>query len=179
MSFSADDYKDLLYRLMPKGPVWPVDSEATPVWDSLLTALSKEFARVGAVIFSIPDAIIPSATMRSEGLDKWEEILDLSPESTASDADRRTAILAKLGEYIGPSLAEIQAYADLFGVGAVVTHHEYPRFTVDQSAVGDAVNGLQFLVTWTVTYDGPQSDTFEAAMRVVQPAHTTLLFVVV
>lgn len=177
MSYTAADFKELLYRLMPKGPVWPVDAEATPVWDSLLDALSQEPARVSAALQSIPEALIPSATMRAELLDAWEEILALTSQAADSTATRATAILAKLGENLSPNLPELQAYATALKASAVVTHHEYPRFLCT-SVVGEAVNGVQFLVTWTVTYDGPQDEAFETAMRAVQPAHTTLLFVV-
>lgn len=175
---TAADYKDWFYRHMPRGPVWPVDAQTTPVWDSLLGALSLEPARIDAYLISILRAFIPATDMSWEMFDVWEAILGLTPQSDDSDAERRTAILALLGQYISPNLDAIQAYADLFGVNAVVTHQEHQLPYSGVLVSGGALYGVQFAYVWTVTYDGPQSDTFEAAMRAVAPQHTTLLFVV-
>jgi len=176
--YTAADYKDWWYRHMPKGPVWPVDASITPVWDSLLDALSQEPARLSAVLGQILDALIPSATMRAELLPEWEAFLGLTPQAADSTATRATAIVAKLGEYLSPSLPELQARATALKPGATVTHHEYKRFRMGVSVMGEPLNGLQFLVTWHVTYTGPADATFEAAMRAVSPDHTTLLFTV-
>jgi uncharacterized protein YmfQ (DUF2313 family) len=173
---TLSDYKDLFYRLMPKGPVWPVDATSTPVWDSLLEALSQEPARISAVLKALPAALIPTSDMGSELLDLWEAILGLSPADT--DPERVVAIRGVLNLHLSPSIAELQAYADVFDVGAVVTHHEYQLFLCS-SDCNATVRGDQWLATWTVTYNGPQSDTFEAAILAVAPVHTTVLFVVV
>lgn len=174
--FSAADYVDWFVRHLPKGPVWPIDRETTPVWFSLLDAMSAEPARMDAFLFGIPAAYIPSPNMAPDMLDDWETLLALTPQASDSDTDRITAILALLGQYLSPSVFELQARADLFGVDAVVTHHEYPLPFAGQAVAGDPVRDVQWVYAWTITYTGPANPVFEAAMRAVSPAHTTLLF---
>lgn len=175
---TSEHYKDWFYRHMPRGPVWPQDAQSTPVWDSLLDALAQEPARIDAYIFDLLKAFIPSAVMGEGMLDVWETLLNLTPQIGDSAETRATAIMALLGQYLSPSLPEIQAYADLFGVGAAITQHEYPLFVMGVSAMGAPLRGDQWAHTWTVTYNAPQSGTFEASIRAVAPQHTTVLFVV-
>lgn len=175
---NAADFKDLLYRLMPRGKGWPVDATATPVWDSLLGQLSQEWARIDVVLQQIPFDLIPTADMSSGLLDVWERILDLSAPSDASNASRVTAIRAVLLQEVGPNLNDLQTYADTFGNNAALEHQNYSQFQVGHSVVGDAVNGVLWLLVIGVAYDGPADSAFEAAMRAVAPANSILLFTV-
>lgn len=174
----AAAYVDWFYRHLPKGPVWPVDQQSTPVWHSLLEALSLEPARVDAFVFGILSVFIPAPTMGPEMLDVWEAFLGLTPQASDTTSTRALAILALLGQYISPTLDNLQDQVDLFGNSAVVSHLQYHQFEMGVGVMGDTLRGDQWMYTWAVTYDAPQSDTFEAAVRAVMPLHTTLIFVV-
>jgi uncharacterized protein YmfQ (DUF2313 family) len=174
---NAGEYKALLYRVFPRGKVWPVDIDTTPVWDSLLDAMALEPARIDAAARQLLTDFIPTADMGYGLLDLWENWLGLTPQAVDSGAARVFAIRAKLAEFMGASPPELQAFADLSGLSAIVSHHEYPLFRMGLGAMGDPLRSPQFAATWTVTYHGAQDLDFEAAMCSVSPPNTTLLFV--
>jgi uncharacterized protein YmfQ (DUF2313 family) len=172
----ATHYQMMVLRL-PEGPIWPtVDSDGTSDLEALIRALSSEAVAVDADIDQMVEDFLPD-TCGNNGtyLAFWEALLDLDAGSL-SNAARQSAIIAKLHRKRDPSLANIQAIADAFDVGAVLTQYDFPAFIMNVSAMGDAI-GDAWIATVTLTYPGPQNIALEDAVRAALPIHTYLYVV--
>lgn len=172
----ATHYQMTVLRL-PEGPIWPtVDGDGTSSLEALIRALCSEPTAVDAdidrmVLDYLPDTCGTIGTY----LPFWEALLDLDPEGL-SNAERQSAILAKLRRRRDPTLVNIQAIADAFNIGAVVSHHDYPSFRMGVSAMGDAI-GSAWVAVVKLTYPGPTNTALEAAVLDALPIHTYLIVV--
>lgn len=179
----ADSYLRELYQRLPRGPIWPTQAAEAPTWDALLDALAEEFGRIDADASNALADFFPDVT--EDALEDWERLLGL-PDcglSLGTLAERRGAVLAKLRRKGNPTLANVQAIADGFENGAVVTTGgTADLFFIDNVTEFDNIN--DFATTSAafqvhITYDAPQSDTFECSMRHAIPLHLTITFEVV
>lgn len=143
MSLTADDYKDLLYKLLPRGPIWPSASrdEDHPVWDGLLDALANEPARLDVDISEHLEAVFPDSA-DTRYLPFWKRLLGLSPEATQQD------VLDKLAAPVGLTLADLQGLADLIATGIVVRHHLHAPPVAGAALAGDALDTEQIVITY-------------------------------
>lgn len=157
---------------MPQGPAWDDGIEL----DLLYRALTGDGAQVhGDADQFIVDFLPDTSTAF---LADWERVLGLLP-GVLSDADRRAQIVTRLRGFGDPTLANVQGAADAWGNGAVVTDHDYPLFRMGLSSMGDALRGDRWVSTVTITYNGPASPAFEAAMRARVPLTVVIIFVVI
>jgi hypothetical protein len=142
MSLTGDDYKDLLYRLLPRGPIWPSASEDVdhPVFDSLLDAISNEPARVDLDVTEHLAALFPDST-DDRYLPSWIRLLGLPGDATQAD------VLALLAAPEGFRLADLQAAADLIATGIVVRDQLHSPMVVG-GLVGTALESEQTVVTF-------------------------------
>lgn len=167
------DYVKQIYGLLPKGPIWPEGPGDSPIWDTLINALSLEWARVSTDAARLPLIWLDTP---DEFLEDFERLLSLD-RGVLTDAQRRAQVNAKLAFNRGINFDDIDAIAA--ALGATVTQHEYPVFHMNVGAMGDALRGEQWLATFTVTYGGPADAALEAAMLAAAPPNTTVIFVVV
>jgi hypothetical protein len=182
MTRDTDSYKAELYQRMPRGSIWPRSINEATVWDSLLDSMALEFARVRYDIDAWLADFFPDSTVQQ--LPDWERLLGLPDCDLAlgTEAERRGAVVARLRRRGNPTLANIQTLADSFDTGAVVS----TGGTSDLFFVGtDEVDGANVVAnddlatTVLVTYDAPQSDSLECALRHALPVHLTVTFTVV
>lgn len=179
----GESYKLELFRRLPRGPIWPtVGTEAT-VWDALFDTMAEEFARVWLSSVDWLSDFYPDTC--TDQLADWERVLSLPDCGLAlgSVAERRGAIIARLRRRGDPTLANIQALADSFDQGAVVTAGgTSDLFYVDGVTAVDGVNDVpdtSVAFTVLVTYDSPQSDTLECALTHAIPIHLAVTFLVI
>lgn len=147
MGMSAADYLSQLQALLPPGPAWPRDADATLT--QLLAALADEFARVDLRAENLLDEADPRTT--TEMLPDWERMAGL-PDTCVPSAqtmqERRAALHAKLTTLGGQSR---QYFIDLAAaLGYTVTITEFSPFRVSESAVGDALYSDDWMFAWRV-----------------------------
>ncbi len=177
MSRDTESYKAELFRRLPRGPIWPVIGDEATVWDALFDVLAEEFSRVRADADAWLADFFPDGC--TQQLPEWERLLGLPDCGIAlgSVAERRSAIVARLRRRGDPTLANIQALADSFDNGAVVSAGGTSLvFVVNINVVGDALGADSATSTVYVSYDAPQSDVFECTMRHAIPLHNTIEF---
>lgn len=179
MGRDGNGYLRELYSRLPRGPIWPTQDSEAPTWDALLDALANEFGRVAESAAAMLADFFPDACVQS--LPDWERLLGLPDCGLALGTtveERRAAVVAKLRRRGNPTLVNIQHQADAFGNGAVVsTSGTSDLFFVGSSTVGDTpVSNADAATQVNITYDAPQSDTFECAMRHAVPVHLTITF---
>lgn len=192
MGMSAADYLSQLQALLPQGPAWPRDADATLT--QLLAALAEEFARVDLRAENLLDEADPRTT--AEMLSDWERVAGLpDPCVTAAQStqERRAALVAKFTNLGGQSR---QFYIDLAAsLGYTITITEFHQFRVGESAVGDALYGDDWVFAWRAnapattirefrvgesTVGDPLrswgDELLECALNRLKPAHTHVLF---
>ncbi len=192
MGMSAADYLSQLQALLPQGPAWPRDPDATLT--RLLAALAEEFARVDLRAKNLLDEADPRTT--AEMLSDWERVAGLpDPCVTASQTiqERRSALYAKLTNLGGQSRQFFINFSAALGYTVTVT--EFRQFRVGQSAVGDALHGDNWVCAWRVNAPGATVSDFragesaigdalrtwgnellECALSRLKPAHTHVTF---
>ena len=186
MTYSPDEYKVALYRLLPRGPIWPTLDQNAPNWDALLDALAEEFGRVDLNEDELLDECYPdTCTDAGGGLPAWERVLSLPRACMAgisqTEDERRQAVLAALLGSRPVTLADFQLIADQFERNAVVSESGLAdMFFVGSSQIGvDDYTSAAATTVVTITYDGPQYELLECTMRHALPVHLTATFEVV
>ncbi len=186
----ADDYLSQLQALLPPGPAWTRDAEATLT--KLLNAWADELARVDGRAAQLIDETDPRTT--TELLADWERVAGLPDPCVGADqttVQRRAALHAKLTTLGGQSAAYFIAQGA--GLGYTVTITEF-----DQHTVADDVNhplyGQPWQFAWQVnapqdtvgvldvngTVDDPLAwwgnEALECSINRLKPAHTHVMF---
>lgn len=192
MGMSAAEYLSQLQALLPQGPAWPRDEDATLT--QLLAALAEEFARVDLRAENLLDEADPRTT--AEMLWDWERVAGLPDPcviAAQTTQERRAALVAKLTNIGGQSR---QYFIDLAAaLGYTITITEFHPFRVDESAAGDALHGDDWAFAWRVnapattirefrvsesTVGDPLriwgNELLECALSRLKPAHTHALF---
>ena len=193
MALIDTDYLRQLQALLPPGPAWSKDDDATLT--RLLYALSAELARVDGRAWQIIEEADPRTT--AELFLNWETDAGL-PDScavafggTQTMAQRRAALVGKLVTLGGQSPAYFIGLAAALGYAITVT--EFHAQTVN-----DDVNMPFYDVTWNFVWqvnaalntvnvfnvNGPVSDPLaswgnallECVIKRLKPAHTTVQF---
>lgn len=180
MADLVDEYTARIYRLLPRGPIWPQESREGSVWDALIMALAEELARVDDTATDWLADYWPDAS--EQQLDRWESVLSLPDcdEDLGSDAVRQSRIVARLRGRGTLTLATVTAVAHAYDTTATVAEDlGESMFRVGTDAMGDTLGGDTWASTLTVTYTytGAESAAIECAVGHAVPAHCTVLFV--
>jgi uncharacterized protein YmfQ (DUF2313 family) len=172
---TAQDYRDQLHALLPKGAAWP--RRLTTVWSGLLSGLAEELARVDGRGLDLIEEALPDTTL--EMLSDWERVMGLPDECLPRDdsvESRRAAVLAKLIAQGGQSRAYFIGLAASLGYpGAWI--EEFVPFTAG-SQCNDPLNSDPWCFVWWlhVPQRGPDSDGRDRALECLinryRPAHT-------
>jgi uncharacterized protein YmfQ (DUF2313 family) len=158
-AFQATDFLAALQALMPRGKVWPKDSDAvqTQALAGLATSFKQHNDRAN---YLLVDAF-PATT--EELLPEWEETLGL-PDPCAgvqpSIATRQAQVLARFTATGGQSLAYFISYAAKLGY--TITIRQYQPFRMGQSRMGDQLGGSEWAFVWDV--DAPLNTITRFAM---------------
>jgi uncharacterized protein YmfQ (DUF2313 family) len=189
---SGSQYRQLLQALLPSGPIWPRDADATLT--RVLGALAQELARVDARLEDLRGEADPRTTW--EMLSDWEELCGLPGEcweSAATMALRRAAVVTHL-TFQGNQTPAF--YIDLAAqFGHEITIEEFAPFRAG-SRVGDPLYGEDWAHAWRVWIGAATpvthfragrsgagerlaswgDDDLECLIEALQPAHTVVLF---
>ena len=193
MVLTDSDYLQQLQALLPPGPAWAKDDDATLT--RLLSSLSAELARVDGRSWQIVEEADPRTT--AELFLDWERVAGL-PDSCAvafggaqTMPQRRAALVGKLVTLGGQSPAYFIGLAAALGYAITIT--EFRPFTVG-SRVNQPICGSAWSFAWQVNAalntvrKFKVSDTvadplaawgnalLECVIKHLKPAHTTVLF---
>jgi uncharacterized protein YmfQ (DUF2313 family) len=195
MALTESDYSQQLKALLPKGPIW--QSVTGSVLDSILTAFSKEFARVDARALDIVDENDPRTAM--ETLQTWFDDWGIPSACLAAISDptneqMRSELISKITSSRSLTPAYFEDVAAAAGYDAdVVTYEVYTvADTVDKQMFGNEWNtafsmairvnddgGMTvFDTTWTCDQPlGAWGDAFlECLIKNLVPAHVIVIF---
>lgn len=190
--YKTSDFARALQSLMPRGRVWPRDSDA--VQSQAMTGLAAIYAESSDRAQALIADAFPASTV--ELLPEWEETLGL-PDPCAGEAatvqQRRNQVVARFANSGGQSPAYYINFA--LNLGYTVKVKNYAPFRCGQSHAGDSLGGVDWFYTWainaplnTVTkFRAGQStagealatwnnNVLECELSAVKPAHTALLF---
>ena len=194
MVLSETDYLRQLQALLPSGPAWPTDDDATLT--RLLGALATELARVDGRAQQLVEEADPRTV--AELFADWERVAGLPDPcvlafgETQSSVQRRTALVARLTMQGGQSPAYFIAIAASLGYTVTIT--EFRPFRAGQSRAGDTV-ATNWQFAWQVNAPLNTVTPFRAGNAVAgdpinswgnkalecvlsrfKPAHTTVVF---
>lgn len=114
MGMSADNYREQLQALLPRGSAWPRDAGA--VLTQVLDGMAQEFARVDVRVDNLLDEVDPRTTF--ELLTDYERVHGL-PDPCVTDAltidQRRNALVSKFSGLGGQSTAYFLSMLERLG----------------------------------------------------------------
>ncbi len=192
MARTADDYLEMLFGLLPPGIIWPRDPES--VLGKALMTWAEGLAATDARAEDLVREANPAQAF--ELLAEWETecgLPDECSELTATLAERREAVVAKLSHAGGQSPAYFVGLAKALGYEVEV--EEFRPFRAGHSAAGDPDYDEAWALAWrvrapeqTVRYFRAGqgcageplakwgNEKLECVVGQAKPAHTTLLF---
>lgn len=193
MVLTETDYLRQLQALLPPGPAWPKDDDATLT--RLLGALAAELARVDGRAQQLVEEADPRTV--AELFADWERVAGL-PDTCAQAfgvdqtmAQRRTALVGRLTPLGGQSPAYFIGLAAALGYAITITEFRAHCVNddVEQPLYDSAwnfawqVNAALNTVT-AITVDSTVEDPLsawgnallECVMKRLKPAQTTVLF---
>jgi uncharacterized protein YmfQ (DUF2313 family) len=165
-----------IFALLPRGKIWPLEEGDAANMDALFDAAAQEPDRVQQDADDLLSDLYPDVATQS--LPDWERILGLTSAGLTAE-QRRAQILGQLRRRADPTIANITIAAQSWGPGIVVEHQQYHEFRMGVGVMGDPLRGDAWLTVVTISYPGPASTAFEAAMRASVPLHCTIIFVVI
>lgn len=156
VNLTAQDYRGLLFSLLPPGMVWPVEPESN--LQRLLDGSAQEFARVDS---RVADLLVEADPRRALYLfEEWEASYGLPGDCAPADqpmSDRRAALVGRVVSQGGMRVADyIELAAGLGYEGIEII--ELREATVEVNAptghtgavIGDDINGSAWGSTWRV-----------------------------
>jgi len=192
-NYSAADFTRALQNLLPRGMVWPTDSDA--VLAQVIGSLAPTWVRhTQRDNYLLQDAFPATAV---ELLPEWESALGL-PDPCAGESPtiqgRQAQVVARLTGVGGQSIPYFVAYALVLGYTITVT--EYSPFRMGCMRMGHALGSADWAHTWavhaplhTVTpfrmgqsgmgepLESWGNAVLECELNEVKPAHTLLNFI--
>ena len=189
------NYREALRKLLPPGILWPTRLESNFV--QLLEALGAEGYQVDVRACVLVDEALPNTT--NELLPDWEAFAGLpdpcvggEPGSTSA---RRVALVARLSNQGGQSVAYFLEVAASLGFDVNVEIEEFRPFQVGRSAAGDPLSNGDWIFVWVVHGPFSQGQPFrvgqnavgdplvtrgnevlECSIERISPAHTGVFF---
>lgn len=157
--FSAEDYLAALQALMPRGRIWPRDSNS--VQAQVLGGLAPSYEANNQRANNLLVDAFPSTSV--ELLPEWEATLGLTATSagpTATVAARQALVVARLIGLNGISVADFTAYAGLLGYQISVKGNA--PFRAGQSRAGAHLGRVERMFEWIVTAHALPSMPFGA-----------------
>ncbi|MBR7961258.1 DUF2313 domain-containing protein [Burkholderia vietnamiensis] len=191
-NLTSADYLRAFQALMPRGRVWPTDSDATQT--AVLAGLTQIYERSTARANQLLVDAFPGTTY--ELLPEWEATLGLPDPcagSTPTIQQRRSQVIARLANSGGQSISYFVTFAAQLGY--TVTIAQYTQARAGMLRAGQPVNGYDWNFAWKITAPlntvvravaGAMSagdplaawgnNVLECEFRAVMPAHTIPIF---
>jgi len=137
---SERNYKKALFKLMPRGSIYPRE-EANTNYKKLLSALAEEHKRLDCEATDLLNEAMPDQTGRF--LEDWERVLGLPKCGVQLETreERKNMVLAMLNLGVFSNAQFFENIAAIFGFDATVI--ELKPFRAGSSSVGDPLNGLE------------------------------------
>ena len=145
--YTKENYRQLLYKLTPRGLAWPREKISTLY--AFYLGLACELFRMSERALQLIEEADPRTT--TELITDWERIVGI-PDECQQPADtlerRRADVVARLTT-LG-SLSR-QFYIDFAAyLGFTITIEEFRPFRVHYSSAGDALTNGDWVYTWRV-----------------------------
>jgi uncharacterized protein YmfQ (DUF2313 family) len=180
------DYLQLLKSLLPRGRAWGARSGSTMA--KFLQVFANELERLhNRVLDALDEAFVNTM---SETVDDWENEYGITPGYSDTLEDRRAAISIKKNNEGGQSITRFLAICkEVTGYSSSdpgvtphvrITEHDYPRFRVGISHVGDKLYGNDTGYSkWTWFIRGTDVETLLAGIFTYDliPANTEVFLV--
>lgn len=170
ISFINDDFIAPMMSLLPRGRMWPRET------DTVLYALMKALSHSGTVVMRRARELIeemdPQTT--TELLADWERVTAIADDCGIADtlAERRTAVVEKLGRNTSPNSPEFLAIAAALNYPDA-TIKTYSPFTPG-STPGDHVYDSSWRFRFDVVrFTGPRDTELACQVDALAPLHTT------
>ena len=194
MARDPEQYLEELFGLLPTGPIWPRDPES--VQGRALKIWAEGLAETDARAEDLVREANPAQAF--EMLSAWEKecgLPDECSELTATLAERREAVIAKLTHAGGQSPAYFISLAKTIGYDVGISITEFKPFRAGHSSAGDPVCGQDWAFAWQV--NAPETtvrhfaagvscageplakwgnERLECMIKQAAPAHTIVLF---
>lgn len=141
LASTAEQYADLLARLLPPGPIWRVLAGAE--LEGLTLAIGDELARVHARLLALLDEADPRTA--TETIAAWERVLGLPDPALgqlATIEERRALVRARWTAHGGQSAAYYIGVAAALGVTVTIRHRLRPM------AAGDGAGAECWAEAW-------------------------------
>ncbi|MDE3022271.1 MAG: DUF2313 domain-containing protein [Pseudomonadota bacterium] len=190
--FSNADFLQALQALMPRGRVWPKESDA--IQTQTLDGLAPTFTRLAQAAQNLLVDAFPKTTF--ELLPEWEETLGL-PDPCAGVSPtlqmRQSQVLARFIGNGGQSVAYFVLYAKSLGYSITITN--YTPFRMGQQRMGNQLGGPDWAFTWAIDsalntlvsfrmgrsamgepLESWGNTVLECELSAIAPAHTLLKF---
>jgi uncharacterized protein YmfQ (DUF2313 family) len=191
-NLTSADYLRAFQTLMPRGRVWPKDSDAEQT--AVFTGLTQVYARNTARANQLLVDAFPATTY--ELLPEWEATLGL-PDPCAGPAptiqQRRNQVVARLSNSGGQSIAYFVNFAAQLGFSVTITQYSQARAGILKA--GQPCNGYDWNFAWKITAPlntvvravagamaagdplaAWSNSVLECEFRAVMPAHTIPIF---
>ncbi|CAP44779.1 YmfQ family protein [Bordetella petrii] len=153
---TADDYRALLFAMLPPGVVWPTDSESR--LQQLLLGMAQEFVRVDIRARELMAEADPRQAL--ELFPEWESSYSLPGNCAPAEQSLVERRLALIGRIVGRGGMRAVDYTDMAdGLGypgtQIIEHHEATVEVVNGvgprgAEIGDLMNGEDWLWAWDV-----------------------------
>jgi len=153
---SADEYRRLLFSLLPPGMVWPTDPNST--LQRVLAGLVQEAVRVDRRALDLLAEADPRQA--AELFPEWEASYSLPGKCSPAEqsmADRRAALIGRIVGRGGMRPEDYIALADGLGYpGTEIIEHREATMELGNGVgprgaeIGDAMNGEAWLSAWDV-----------------------------
>jgi uncharacterized protein YmfQ (DUF2313 family) len=147
--YRAEDYLAALQALMPRGRVWPRDSDA--IQTKTLAGLAPSYVRNNQRAAAVLVESLPSTTY--ELLPEWEATLGL-PDPCAGPSPtiegRRAQVVARFAGSGGQSIPYMVSFAA--NLGYTITITEFVPAQVGLLRAGQPLNGAAWAYAWQVNY---------------------------
>jgi uncharacterized protein YmfQ (DUF2313 family) len=153
--WTAEDFGDSFQRHMPTGPVWPREPDTTQ--RAAVVALMPTYQRSWSVARDLPVEALPSTATFL--LPEWEASLGLPDPCAGEDptvALRQAHVIARLTQSLGPSIADLTAFAA--ALGYPVTIQEYAPARAGKLRAGQPCYGAAWAFAWLVI--APATEVF-------------------
>ena len=189
---TASDFLAAFQRLMPRGPIWPRDLDATQT--QVLSALQPTYVRSTNAANALLVDAFPATAVNL--LPEWENTLGLPDPCAGIDpliSDRQAHVVARLTSRGGNMSQDYYtSFAKKLGYDITITQYapfragvsragqpaygedwafvwqvNAPSFTINYFCAGDAAG--EPLATWGST-------ALQCELQRIAPAHTTLIF---
>lgn len=187
---TAADFLAALQSLLPRGRVWPRDSDA--VQTKTLAGCAPTYARLTDRANNLITDSFPASTY--ELLPEWEASLGL-PDPCAGEAptvpQRRAQVISRLTATGGQSIAYFTAVAAALGYAITITQFVPSRFgrpfgrlfggaawafAWQVNAPTFTVSSLQFGGSFGSPFSTWGNNVLQCELETYAPAHTTVLF---